>query len=66
MNFVLGQIEEVKVVFTQFLKVAQILIADGMALAKGRTLEFAGPNLRNIVGKLCADSILQFDFFQQY
>jgi len=46
------------------LKVAQILIADGMTLAKGRALEFAGSNLSNIVNKFRTDSILQFDFFQ--
>jgi hypothetical protein len=64
--FVLGQIEKVKVVLPQFLKMAQIFIADRMTLAKGRTLEFAGPNLGNIVDKFRTDSILQFNFFQHY
>ncbi len=44
MDFVLRQVNQVKVVFTQLLKMAQIFIADGMAFLKGGALEFARAN----------------------
>jgi hypothetical protein len=66
MNFVLCQVNQVKVVFPQLLKMAQIFIADRMVFLKGGTFEFPGANLGDIVGKLSSDGILQFYFFQHF
>ena len=63
MDFVLSQVNQVKVVFTQLLKMAQILIADCMAFLKGGTFEFTGANLGDIVGQLRSHRILEYYFF---
>ena len=51
MDFVLSQVNQVKVVFTQFLKMAQIFIADRMAFLKGGAFELPGANFSNIMGQ---------------
>jgi hypothetical protein len=52
MDFVLSQVNQVKVVFTQLLKMAQIFIADRMAFLKGSAFELSRTNLGDIMGQL--------------
>jgi hypothetical protein len=59
MNFVIGKIQLIEVVFPQALEVAQIRIANRVALAKGRSLELAGANLGDIMGQLRANGFCQ-------
>ena len=56
-DFIIGQIDEVEVVLAQLLQVADILVADFMALAKGRPLELAGPDLGDVVSQPGADGV---------
>jgi hypothetical protein len=44
--------------------VANIIVADRVALVKGGALEFAGADLGNIVGQLGAHRFLKFYFFE--
>jgi hypothetical protein len=58
MNFVIFHVEQIEVIFSQFLKMTEILVAYGVALTKGRSFEFAGANFGNIMGQCGAHSIL--------
>jgi len=51
MYFVIGQVNGIEMVFSQFLKMAQVIIADRMPHAEGRSLEHAGTDFGDIVGK---------------
>jgi hypothetical protein len=42
MNLVVGQIDEIEMVFTELLQMAYIFLANFMAFSKGRSLEFVG------------------------
>jgi len=57
MDLVFCQIDDVQVVFTELLKVANIVVADRVALVKGGTLEFPGANLGNVMGQLSPNGI---------
>ncbi|MCK4853509.1 MAG: hypothetical protein KAT31_04595 [Bacteroidales bacterium] len=63
MNFIFFQIDQIKVVFAQFLKMTQIFITDRVAFSKGRPLEFAGTDFSDIVDQLRSNRCLQFYFF---
>ena len=56
-DFVLLQIDDVEIIFSKFLEVAQIFVADRMTFTKGGTLKIAGSNLGYVVGQLGADGI---------
>jgi hypothetical protein len=57
-DFVLFQIDYIQVIFTEFLEMAKVFIADGMAFMKGGALELTGSNLGNVMGQFGADRIL--------
>ena len=66
-DFVLN-VDEVKMVFTQFLQVANVIVADRVAFAKGRALKLAGTNFSDVVGQFRSDGffylyLLQHDRF---
>ena len=64
MDFVLSQVNQLKVVFTQLLKMTQIFIADRVAFLKGSTFEFTGANLGDIMGQVRPHRILEFYFLE--
>jgi hypothetical protein len=57
MNFVFPCVNDVKVVFSQALKTAQILLTDRVALVEGGALELAGAYLGNIMGQFGAHGL---------
>ncbi len=63
-DFILRQVDDVEVVLAELLQVADVLVADRVPLAEGRTLELPGPDLGDVVRQLGPDRILQHYFFQ--
>ncbi|MDZ7580876.1 MAG: hypothetical protein U5R30_09725 [Deltaproteobacteria bacterium] len=63
MDFIVGRVDEIEVVFAQFLQVTDIFVANLVALAKRRPLELAGPDLGDVVGQAGADGVFNIDFF---
>ncbi len=57
MNFVFPFVNDIKVVFSQALETAEILLTDRVALAEGGSLELSGAYLGNIVGQFGAHGL---------
>jgi hypothetical protein len=57
MNFVFPYVNDIKLVFSQALETAEILLTDRVALAEGGTLELAGAYLCDIVGQFGAHGL---------
>ena len=57
-DFVTLKVYDIKMIFSHFLKTAQIFIANGMAFMEGRALEFTGTDFGNIMSHLGSHCIV--------
>jgi hypothetical protein len=64
-NFVLFEIEDIEVIFSQTLEMTDVPVAYGVIFPEGGAFEFTGAYFRYIVSELGAHSVLDFDFFDQ-
>ena len=63
-DFIFFQVDEVKVIFPEFLKVTDVIVANRVAFAKSRPFELAGANFGDIVGQFSPNGFFQIDFPQ--
>jgi hypothetical protein len=58
MDFIFRQINDVKVIFAQFLQMAEISLTYGVTSPEGRPFELAGTDLCDVMSQLAPYSIL--------
>jgi len=64
MDLVFSHVRDVKMSFPQPLEVTEIIVADDVALSKGRSLEFPGTDLRDVMGQGAPNGLFEGDDLQ--
>jgi hypothetical protein len=64
-DFILFEVQDIEVIFSQALKVTDVSVAYGVIFPEGGTFEFTGAYFRDVVSELGAHSVLDFYFLDQ-
>jgi hypothetical protein len=64
-EFVLFEVQDIEVIFSQALEVTDVPLTNRMVFSKSGALELAGPYFRDIVCELSAHGVLNFEFLDQ-
>jgi hypothetical protein len=65
-HFVLGDLKHVEMLLAESLEMTDIFFADKVAFLEGAALEFARPDLGNVVGKDCPYSLRYVNCFTRW